>query len=155
MPVFRWEFIFGKKLQQLFEKARDFELFIRALDVFFAGIWTGACSWTSICAPAFSSSIWREKKCSISDWKWNIKKERIFECHPTQPENFPNLCRFWDFLSPKKRHKFGTWLYFEFIRRVYLWKCKLPVGRWQLVAYVVGLFGRELIDIDALTVMAS
>ena len=85
--------------------------FFGALEGFFAGIWKGACSWTSICAPAFSSSIWREKKCSISDWKWNIKKERIFECHPTQPGNFPNLGRFWNFLSPKKRPKFGTWLY--------------------------------------------
>ena len=37
MPVFRREFIFGKKLQQLFEKARDFELFFRGFGGFFRG----------------------------------------------------------------------------------------------------------------------
>jgi len=230
-PVFRWEFIFGKKMQQLFEKARDFELFFRGFGGFCAGIWIGACSWTSICAPAFSLSIWRERKCSISDsfsslsghvyiksatsysstsssnssgftrpvfiqdrlkttgftfmfvkpeefdedikrrgvrcgrfycekrrgahkssafflfkltmrklerkltfknkflFKFPRKKpaklfqkERIFECHPTRPENFPNLGRFWNFLSPKKRPKFGTWLYGFWCRRCFsLW----------------------------------
>jgi hypothetical protein len=30
MPVFRLELVFGKKMQQLFEKTRDFELLFRA-----------------------------------------------------------------------------------------------------------------------------